>query len=367
MSELRRYLWIGLSLLVFSPVGAERLKGDLNGDGQVNFTDFLLMSQNFGRIGGDIFDPIDYRDTIHIADTIRIHLTDTLYIYPVGHVHKPDPIYSISWVGFTPFIYFDDEGDWGESGGRQILAVIYHSIMGIFEDVLIQPLDSDIFLKEFSEEESTISHSRHSTGAHIIRMPENPTHPDDWAKHAHEFAHRYARILMNYYQTPGGSHKWFEEAIAETASLYALRMLAIKSRDPIYLLPNAPYWLSGHLMRYAEQFNVYAAEIIKGKKVSDKDFKAWFQDNRSALEENHLLRDKSMFIAHNLIEVFQDQHEPEVWNTLRYLNIRGPLTWEMEHSFETYFHGWWLRTPRRWQKYVERVAHKFGIDPMVAP
>ena len=46
----------GCVLLYATPLVAERLLGDLDGDGDVDFKDFLGLSRNFGRSDGDVFD-----------------------------------------------------------------------------------------------------------------------------------------------------------------------------------------------------------------------------------------------------------------------------------------------------------------------
>ena len=113
------------------------------------------------------------------------------------------------------------------------------------------------------------------------------------------------------------------------------------------------------------ELGIYEKKNFKGKKVSEKAFKKWFQNNRLALERDHLVRSRNMLIAHNLIDIFQGK--PEIWNVIRYLNIRGPVTWGMEQDFEIYLHGWWLRTPTRWQKHVVQIAGRFGVDPTISP
>lgn len=50
------FLIVFLALL-YTNTSAERIPGDLNGDGAVGFDDFLLFASNFGKTGGDPFDP----------------------------------------------------------------------------------------------------------------------------------------------------------------------------------------------------------------------------------------------------------------------------------------------------------------------
>ena len=69
-----RALKLAFALVILALAGqayAIRLPGDLNGDGQVNFADFVLFAEHFGRSGGETFDP-GVPDTVHVPGPVVI-------------------------------------------------------------------------------------------------------------------------------------------------------------------------------------------------------------------------------------------------------------------------------------------------------
>jgi hypothetical protein len=71
---------IGLALIILTPVAIAGLTvlhipGDINRDGEVNFSDFVLLAQNYGQTGGKV-GPDSVVVTLH--DTIETIVRDTL-------------------------------------------------------------------------------------------------------------------------------------------------------------------------------------------------------------------------------------------------------------------------------------------------
>ncbi len=64
-------------------------------------------------------------------------------------------------------------------------------------------------------------------------------------------------------------------------------------------------------------------------------------------------------VARNLIDIFETN--PEAWNAVRFLNMFIP--WDRHQDFYTYLHGWYSRTPNRWQTYVAEIAGRYRILP----
>jgi hypothetical protein len=63
---------------------AQRLSGDLDGNGAVNFADFLVFASNFGKMG-EAFDPAS-KDTVFVVVTDTVFVTDSRGI--ITDVHQ---------------------------------------------------------------------------------------------------------------------------------------------------------------------------------------------------------------------------------------------------------------------------------------
>jgi len=96
-----------VALLAAGILWAAPMPGDINGDGTVNFSDFLVLAANFGKTG-DPYDPttagrtdttrVTVYDTTHITvrETLWISVYDTVKVYPSGEsvdpASRPDEI-----------------------------------------------------------------------------------------------------------------------------------------------------------------------------------------------------------------------------------------------------------------------------------
>ena len=75
----RLCLWACFVLFIFaeSLPALEKLPGDINGDRRVDFGDFFILAQNFGKTGGRTFNPNAN------TDTVRVTVRDTIKIIPL--------------------------------------------------------------------------------------------------------------------------------------------------------------------------------------------------------------------------------------------------------------------------------------------
>lgn len=170
-----------------------------------------------------------------------------------------------------------------------------------------------------------------------------------WSKLAYQFSHELSHVLtMNQAdrQTP---NQWFEEAVGETASLYALRKMARTWQT------NPPYrnWksYSSSLSEYAEN---YIAEEHR-KLPSDQNFIQWFEINQASLRENPYLRDKDELIANQLLNLFENY--PEAWDAVIYLNHTTPTS---AQTFGNYLANWQRDAPPRHRSFIRQVGALFG-------
>ena len=111
------------------------LPGDLNGDGTVNIADFLILSDNFGKTGGDTFDPNNLVEAS--AGHSPVPITITVYDTIVHHIQVPVPVENVP----RPEIVVKP-GKWGLS--MSDLQTVLDDTRDVFADLLVYPLDSDI-------------------------------------------------------------------------------------------------------------------------------------------------------------------------------------------------------------------------------
>ena len=156
-----------------------------------------------------------------------------------------------------------------------------------------------------------------------------------------QFAHEYAHILTNYRDgSPYRQQLWFEEAIADLASLHALKTLRGK------------WW----------DVEFYYDDTVRGDTILP-NLAQWYQANKTQLEADPYLRGMNRSVAHALIDIFED-HPNEAWNAVRYMN-RGPIS--VGRDFTLYLNDWCKRTPARWQFVVEEIMTRFGIQRLNKP
>ena len=316
----------------------ERLKGDLNGNGTVDFADFLLFAENFGRTDGTPFDPSKLVDTLIVRDIVTLTIRDTIRIDRPISLPRPS-------ITVKP-------GDWG-TASLSTLKDVFKSTLDVFADRLMYPLDSNITI-EHREAGPRILYSRNSNGSYTMWID---SENNRWSQQIYQFAHEYGHILTNYREgSPGSPQQWFEEAISTTASLVSLRTLSIE-------------WRSHNDLRfshYASSLTNYSNDIINRVNVS-VDFAQWYRSNKRILESDlrgRLTRNEQKVVAVSLLDIFED-HPDEVWNAVRYMN-RGPI--EVNGDFEEYLNDWRKRTPLRWQFIVtilRTVLSKKRIDKKV--
>jgi hypothetical protein len=170
-----------------------------------------------------------------------------------------------------------------------------------------------------------------------------------WAKFAYQFSHELCHILSNYENTKLSQNAWFDEALAETASLFTLRRMAITWET------HAPYatWND-----YASALGEYADETMSEsyrQLPSNKTLAQWFAENRRTLKQEQDLGQKEELVANNLLPLLE--RNPGSWEAISYLNLGAPAS----ESFEEHLGSWYRRAPQKHRKFVEEVANLFGV------
>ncbi|HEU0199853.1 MAG TPA: hypothetical protein VFR86_05415 [Burkholderiaceae bacterium] len=183
-----------------------------------------------------------------------------------------------------------------------------------------------------------------------------------WYQFVYQFAHEYCHLLSNFArkQQHGDDilrdHQWFEEALCETASLYALRRLAVKWCDPTaepMLREAAP-----KLAQYSRQLLAEPHRQL----AAGTSFAAWYARNQQALERDPYMRESNELAATQLLPLFEA--EPTRWAALAYLN---PLNRAPGQSFADFLAAWSAASPPRLRALVAEIRTLFGMQPASGP
>ncbi len=185
----------------------------------------------------------------------------------------------------------------------------------------------------------------------------------DFAKFAHRFGHEFTHILYSHrakdawFYQKDKSNLWFEEVIAETGGLYALRSMADawvnNSRFGRGISEPTGYW------EFSFIFDHYASSLIK-KFTYEGSGKEWLRNN-----EDNLRRQTNQSIIYQLsillLPIFEEH--PEAWNAI----VKMPTT---NSKMSEYMQVWYEAVDVQDREYVEAIAEVMGItvtSPVVAP
>ena len=185
---------------------------------------------------------------------------------------------------------------------------------------------------------------RGPNGEYRVRLSAKNT---AWAQYAYQFAHEVGHVLCNYAKYKD-ANKWFEETIAELASLYALRRMAEEWKK------KPPYrnWKS-----YAPSLRKYADNRMKKFTLPEgTTLAAWFRENEPALRKSATRRDDNTKVAGALLPLFE--MSPGQWPAVGWINsVRD----KPNRSFKTFLIDWRRACPEQYRSFVEQIADAFGI------
>jgi hypothetical protein len=166
-----------------------------------------------------------------------------------------------------------------------------------------------------------------------------------WARLSYQFGHEFLHVLANFRPPVAKPTAWIEESLCETASLFALRAMAIRWRTaPPYrgLEDNAD-----HLAGYANE------RIERARLPAGATFAEWLGGKLPLLTEEYERREDNTVIASHLLPLFEQA--PEMWRAVRYLNQWSTLE---DVSFDTYFSTWRSVTPVQHHPAVDRIEQR---------
>ena len=173
-----------------------------------------------------------------------------------------------------------------------------------------------------------------------------------WAQLAFQFGHELGHIVSHYERINdnkiGIENKWFEETVAEAASLFVLaRMAETWKTDPPYM-----NWKS-----FAPALKEYLDKLLKDTEIAAVEkMPQWFNDNRPALKADPHLRERNRVVAIHIFRMLE--RDPSQWEAFRYLNLGRP---DATNSFESFLENWYFSAPKKNKGIVKEVVDLLGI------
>lgn len=302
-------------------------QGDFDGDGDVDFTDYLIFAKNFGKDYATLSRIAHTVDTLHVVrvDTLTVQhiLRDTVTVRETVTVEIP---LSLPY----PNITIKHGGDWGMSLSQ--LQGVLEDVRDSFASLLVYPIDSNISV-EYDPSGPLVRGHRARDGSYIVLL-------SSWGyeQTIYQFAHEYGHILSGYVVNPSHIKQlWLEESLAVLASLFALKTLAT---NPQY--PNLSYYY---------QLTIWGTTV-------PQNLAQWHLQNKSQLEANARLWDKNTVVALALLDIFE-RYPEDAWNAVKYKD-RGTVYYDSD--FNIYMNEWYRRTPPQWQHVVLEIMNRFGVE-----
>ena len=330
------------------------IPGDIDGNGAVDYADWIILTDNFGRTDGDAFNP---SDLIEASLVPRLGTTiDTIYQH---------------WEATLPEIVIKHSNfmrDTPASRERLLLELA----QDILTSRLAYPTDSNIIV-DLSQHSSIgvpdfpnpyIDFERAQDGSHqiflIYDLPISVTY---------HFAHEYGHMLTNYIAFRNGAYakyKWFDESIADLASIYVMRKFnSAIQKDKYRDLRNRGY---ESRVQYLSEGMARPSIDARDQRALDTPalFRTWFRKNKSEMERDGTsphARGRNAVVAHMLLNIFE-RYENDAWNAVRYLN-RGSNS--QVETFDKYLNSWYRCTPKQWQAVVNEIMQLFGVAHISGP
>ncbi len=238
-------------------------------------------------------------------------------------------------------------GGWGDARPDEVEAVL-NSVATIllehFPGRRLHPI-----LVAHSDEYPITLYKKGPGGEYQVYLSAKDRH---WARYTYEFAHELSHILTNYdhrsHPNMTTHNQWFEEALCEVGSLYALKRLASVWK----VSPPHPQWAA-----YASEFARYAERFLcepHRRLPPDISLATWFQNNEDELRGNPYSRRRNEVVANLLLPLFEEH--PEFWEATGYLRPKGKGS-----SFREYMQAWHANAPGDYKDAIRHIMVLFGI------
>ena len=214
-----------------------------------------------------------------------------------------------------------ENGNWGATSLRSIHAVLA-SAAGVLTDAFGRAPDAPIHVAPWNHDPQVFDDLR----PYQIRLSARDRY---WSQYVYQFSHELCHVLTNFDRHKGHKHRWFDETLCESASLFVLHRLAELWREEP---PDAVLDAAG----FAPNHHTYAERIAARYPLPGRDHRPeWFAQTLPKLEANPYERELCGTIAVALRNAFRA--DPTLWQDCGHLNHWDP---NADATFMNYLTSW---------------------------
>jgi len=213
---------------------------------------------------------------------------------------------------FTAPLQVQVESTWGDADPRDIKTVL--ESVGVAVMPYIGPRKLGAVIVRNHEQNPVSLYERGPHGEYIVMLH---VQGRQWAQMSYQFSHEMCHLLSNYDLAPrnASGQQWFEEAMCEAFSLFALERMSVQWHDN----PPYPQWAE-----YAPEFGKYALNYIHAvnrKLPPGMKLPQWYQQYKATLSKDPYAQDRDLdnLVANQLFPIFSA--DPTQWAALSYLNL----------------------------------------------
>ena len=241
----------------------------------------------------------------------------------------------------APRILLAADDEWEEARAVDVVAVLGSAGQALLRHVPEADIPTVVVTARGGP---ILLYDRSPEGHFQIRLDTGGTR---WSQYGFQFGHEMCHLLCR--TNPRlATHRWFEEALCETASLFVLRRMAETWDDD----PPYPNW-----RRYAPKLREYAEDrLAESPRPPEMPLAVWYARYRDDLEERPTDRANGVAIAAALLPLFEA--EPDHWEAIHWLNAAEP---PQPASFREHLAAWRRRVPPARRSAVEAIAREFGV------
>jgi hypothetical protein len=276
------------------------------------------------------------------------------------------PVCLVTWLSFpgplsaaapapptNPIAIEVARGDW-QSARVEEIAIVLNSVVEVLLPYFPHQTPKRLVVASSQEGPHVLRESSPGAGYRVFLTVRGTR----WDQFAYQFAHELCHVFANHEpHAPGPdgaarAHQWFEEALCETVSLFALRRMTSSWESA------PPY---RHWRAYAPAFREYAERLQaqQHRHLSpDLSLREWFEKNEAQLKRDPYLREKNELLATLLLPLFEQN--PGGLAAIAYLNSEEPAS---SQSLDEYLENWYRCCPDEHRSVVRQAIRLFRPVP----